>query len=113
MEGADDLTLRAEEVDTFKACVNVDHIGDFFFGPALVDAYREMSKAAGSKKPNESQRAEAVWAMKAANDNGDPARKDNILGRSQTRQELWGEHLKDPSEALDKALRCLENPYQS
>ena len=30
-EGADDLTLRAEEVDTKKACINVDHIDDFFW----------------------------------------------------------------------------------
>ena len=27
-EGADDLTLRAEEVDTQKACINVDHIDE-------------------------------------------------------------------------------------
>ena len=27
---------------------------------------------------------------------GDPARKDNILGRNKTRLELWEEHLKDP-----------------
>ena len=26
--------------------------------------------------------------------------------------ELWEEHLKDPIIALDKALKCLENPYQ-
>ena len=38
----------------------------------------------------------------------DPARKDNILGRHQTRQELWREHLKDRIEALDNALKCLE-----
>ena len=54
--------------------------------------------------------------MKAAKDRGedfhDRARKDNTLGRSQTRQELWGEeHLKRPPiVALDKALRYLENP---
>ena len=77
-EGADDLTLRAEEVDTLKACINVGHIGEIL-GPPLVDAdwhafcqairegiegseweelyhhYREMSMAAGSKKPNESE----------------------------------------------------------
>ena len=77
---------------------------------------REMRKAAGSKKPNESQTAGALWAMKGANDRRenfyDPARKDNILG-SQTRQELWREHLKDPTEALDKALKYVENQYQS
>ena len=37
-EGADDLTLRAEEVDTFDACINVDHVGDNFCGPPLVNA---------------------------------------------------------------------------
>ena len=73
--------------------------------------YRGMSKAAGVKKPRESRRAKALWAMKAAKDRVEdvnPARKDNILGR---RQELWTEHLKDPIEALDKALKYLENQF--
>ena len=65
---------------------------------------REMSRAAGVKKPNESPKANALWAMKAAKDREeefyDPARKDKILGRKQTRLELWEEHLK-----------CQENPY--
>ena len=42
--------------------------------------------------------------MKAARDGGgdfyDPARKENILGREQTRLELWEEHFKDPIVAL-------------
>ena len=57
----------------------------------------------------------ALWAMKAAEDRRDfydPARKDNILGRNQTRLELWEEQLKDPMMALDKALKCLEDQYQ-
>ena len=49
--------------------------------------------------------------MEAAKDRGekcyDPARKDNILGRNNTRLELWEEHLKDPN----KALRCVEDQY--
>ena len=53
--------------------------------------------------------------MKAAKDRVeeyyDPARKDTILGRKQTRLELWEEHLKDPIIALDKAVKCLENAY--
>ena len=109
-EGLGDLTLRAEEVDTLKACVNVDHIEENKWRPPLVDAdwhafcqaickgiegkewedlyfhYREMSKGAGTRKPRESQRAKALWAMKAAKDRReefyDPARKDNILGRT-------------------------------
>ena len=52
--------------------------------------------------------------MKAAKDMGedfhDPERKDNMLGRSKTRLELWEKHLKDPIVALDKALKCVENP---
>ena len=52
--------------------------------------YRDTGKAAGATKASESHRAKAMWAMKAAKDRGDdfydPARKDNILGRHQTRQ---------------------------
>ena len=54
-----------------------------------------------------------LWKMKAAKDRRedfcDPQRKDNFLGRNQTRLELWEEHLKDPIVALDKALKCVEN----
>ena len=64
----------------------------------LYHRYRGMSKATGAKKPNESQRARALRAMKAAKDREEdfcgPARKDNILGRSRTRQELWRESTK-------------------
>ena len=74
--------------------------------------YRAMSKAAGARQPSESQKAKALWAIKAAKDRGkhfyDPARKEIILGRNQTRLELWGEHLKDPITALEKALKRLE-----
>ena len=37
-EGADDLTLRAEEFGTLKACINVDHIDKKCRGPPLLDA---------------------------------------------------------------------------
>ena len=36
--GADDLTLRAEEVKTLIACINVDHIEETRWGPPLVAA---------------------------------------------------------------------------
>ena len=122
-------------MDTLKACINVDRIGRKVLGPPLVDAdwhafcqaiykgvegreweglyfhYREMSTAAGARKTSESQKAKALWAMKAQ-DFYDPARKDNILGRNQTRLALWEEHLTEPMIALDKALKCVENPYQ-
>ena len=82
----------------------------------LYHHHREMSKAAGAKKPSESHKANALRAMKAAKDRRDEfnesARKDNILGRKLTRLELWEEHLKDPTTALDKALKCVENQYQ-
>ena len=41
----------------------------------------------------------------------DPALKDNIVGRKQTRLDLWEEHFKDPIIALDKALKCQANPH--
>ena len=70
-----------------------------------------MSQAAGAKTPSESQKAKALWAMKGAWDRSeeyyDPARKEDILGRTKTRPELWEEHLKDPDAALAKAMECL------
>ena len=55
----------------------------------LYDAYQEMRRALGVKKPQEAQKAKALWKMKAAKDAGeeyyDPTREDNILGRNKTR----------------------------
>ena len=69
----------------------------------------------GIKKPQEAQKAKALWKMKAAKEAGeedyDPKREDDILGRNRTRAALWEEHLKDPIAALDEALKCVENPY--
>ena len=79
----------------------------------LYDAFKEMSRAVGDQKPQEAQKAKALWKMKAAKDAGeeyyDPEREDNILGRNKTRLALWEEHLKDPIVALGKALKCVEN----
>ena len=119
------------------SCINVDHVAEDRWGPPLVDAdwhpfcqatsegierseweelyehFKEMSGAAGVRKPNVSQKAKALWKTKAARDRGeefyDPERKDNSLGRNKTRLELWEEHLKDPIVALDKALKCVED----
>ena len=40
-----------------------------------------------------------------------PAREDNIKGINETRLALWEEHLKDPIDALVKALKCVEILY--
>ena len=88
-EGPEELTLRTEEVGSPKACINVDHIVEDRCGPPLVDAdwhalcqaiykgiegrdwgelceqYNEMSRAAGVRKADESQKARAR-KMKAA-----------------------------------------------
>ena len=134
---SDELTLRAEEVGTLKAYVNVDHIEKQRWGPPLVEydwhafcqalykgregedweeiyfSFKEMSSAVGVKKPQKAQKAKALWKMKAPKDAGeecfDSTRKDNILRRNETRLlALWEEHLKDPIVALDKALKCVE-----
>ena len=82
----------------------------------VVRLLQEMRKAAGVRKPSESQKAKTLWKMKAARESGtdfyDTEREDNILGRNETRLELWEEHLKDPIVALDKALKCVENQHQ-
>ena len=71
-----------------------------------------MNRAVGVKTPQETQKAKALWKMKAAKDAGeeyyDPECEDNILERNKTRLALWEEHLKDPIVALDKALKCVE-----
>ena len=79
-ESPEELTLRAE-VGT-QTCINVDHIAKERWGPPLVDAdwhafcqaiyksiegedwgklydsYKDMSRAAGVNKPQESQKQE-------------------------------------------------------
>ena len=136
-ESPDKLTLRADEVGTWKSCINVDHIAKERWAPPLVDAdwdafcqalytgvegedwgemydsYKEMRRAVGVKKPQEAQKAKALWKITAAKDAGekyyDPEREENIPERNKTRLALWEEHLKDPTVALDKALTCVEN----
>ena len=89
-ESPDELTLQAEEVGTWKSYINVDQKEKERWGPPLVDAdwhafcqalykgiegedwgemyvsYKEMSRAVGVKKPQEAQKAKALWKMKAA-----------------------------------------------
>ena len=71
----------------------------------MYEAYRDMSRVVGVKKPQKSQNARALWKMNAAKDAGeeyyDPTREDNILGRNKTILALWEEHLKDPIVALE------------
>ena len=61
----------------------------------------------GVKKPQETQKAKALWKMKAAKEAGeeyyDPTHEDDMRGRNETRLALWEEHLKDPFVALDTA----------
>ena len=63
-----------------------------------------MTQTAGAKKPSESQKAKALLAIQVAwgrrEEFYDPARKEDNLGRTKTRLELWEEHLKDPLAAL-------------
>ena len=117
--GSRRIGSRAEEVGTWKSYINVDHMEKERWGPLLVDAdwyafsqslykgiegedwrelfdaYKEMSRAVGVKKPHEAQEAEALCKMKAAKDAGeeyyDPTREDNIRGRNETRKALWEE----------------------
>ena len=64
--------------------------------------HREMSKAAGAKKPSQSQKAKALWAMKAANDREEEYqiqiakktfweenRQDKICEKSTSKTQSW------------------------
>ena len=123
-ENLDELTLKAEEVNTSKALINVNHIEPERWGlPWLMltgmpsamrctKASKEKNgnkciRAVGVRNPQEAQKAKALWAMKAAKDRReefhDLAREEDISRRNKTRLELWDEHLKDPIAALDKA----------
>ena len=71
-----------------------------------------MSRAAGAKKPSESQQAKARWAMKAAKDRGeycDPARKANSCegtrrdwscGKSTSKTQSYGQSFEVLGESL-------------
>ena len=75
-----------------------------------------MSKAAGAKRPSESQKAKALWAVKTANGRRDEffdsTRKKKFWEENRKILELLEEHLQDPVVALDKALKCVQNQYQ-
>ena len=60
-------------------------------GGVLYDCYKGFSKAAGVKKPNESQKSEGILARDSGEYFYDPERKDSILGRDKTRQASWEE----------------------
>ena len=81
----------------------------------LYHHHRELSQAAGAKKPSESQKNESHLGNESGLEQGeefyDPVCKEDMLGRTETRLELWEEHLKDPLPALAKALGCLGIPY--
>ena len=93
-EGAGELTLRAEEVGSLRTFIDTTHVELERWGPPLVDAdwhascqvlykgiegqgwealydhCKELYRAAGTKKPGDSQTAKAFWTMKAAKDRG-------------------------------------------
>ena len=104
-EGADELTLRADDKGIE---------GDDWEEPHY--HYRELSQAAGAKKPNESQKKRKPFGQRKRPGTGlrnfnDPARKEDILDRTKTRLELWVEHLKVLTVALAIGLECLETAY--
>ena len=119
-EGADELTLRGEFGRWRPPLVDADWHA---FRQAIYKGiggkeweelhyhHRELSQAAGANKPSESQEARALWAMKAAWDRGeeyyDPACKEDTLGRTTTRLELWEAHLKRLDGGLGKNVGML------
>ena len=89
-EGADELTLRAEEEGVRYTFIDTTNVEDQQWGPPLVDAdwhafgqamyqgiegqeweatyhhHKELHQAVRTKKPGDNQKAKALWAVKAA-----------------------------------------------
>ena len=109
-ESLEDLTLRANEVGTWKSCINVDHIAKERWGRPLVDAdwhafcqaiykgiqggdweelndwlQRNGAGQRGLRSHRRPKKQKPFGKMEAAKDAGeeyyDPNRKDNIFER--------------------------------
>ena len=89
-EGADELTLRAEEEGTLPAFFGTTEVGDSRWRPLLVDVdwhaicqaifcgvegsgwetvyynHKELHKAVKCKKSGENKKAKALWSLKEA-----------------------------------------------
>ena len=78
---------------------------------ALYCHCRELKQATGAKKPSESQKAKALWAMIAARDKYDefyyPAHRKDIQDRARTRLELWEEHFKKSGGSSGEGVRMF------
>ena len=138
-EGADELTMRADEVETLRALHQhkttlSSKDGDRRWlmrtgmpsakqstkelnGEEWEELYchsREMSQATGAKKPSESQKTKAIWAMKAAKDTVeeyyDRARKEDIPGKNKRHVWSCGKNTSKTRIASTgkAALNCLE-----
>ena len=94
-EGADELTLQAHEVGVRRTCIDTAYVVDHRWEPPVVDAdwhafcqavyrgtegqewqamyyhYKELHQTAKSKNHGDNQKANALWAMKAARDRED------------------------------------------
>ena len=70
-----------------------------------------MSQGARAKKPSESQKAKALWAMKAAWDRGeefhDPTRKEDMLGRTKNPPGFVGRTSQRPDCGPAKSVGML------
>ena len=88
---------------TQRAFINTEHM----------EFERSCRERIGRRDITGVKNAKALWPMKVvwdrSEDYDDPARKEDILGRTRTRLDLWEPHLKDPIVALATALDCLEN----
>ena len=93
-EGADELTLRAQEEGVLRTFIDTSNVGDQRWRPPPVDAdwhafcqaisqgvegpewetmyygQKDLQQARKSKKSNENKKAKVLWSMKEAKDRG-------------------------------------------
>ena len=76
---------------------------------ALCYHYNKLHQAAGAKKPGDSQKAKALWTMKAIRSRDDeiydPARKNDIQGMNG----LWGRTPETPGGSISEGVSMSGN----
>ena len=137
-EGADELTLRAEEEEEgmLRTFTDTADVGDCRWSPPFVDEdwhdicqaifqgvegseleavyynYKELHKAVQRKKSGEKQEGQGRFGfLKEAKDKGvfyDLGSVQKIQTRPQARLDLWAIHLKSLTAALADALKRTE-----
>ena len=116
-DGADELTLRAEEVGLLRTFVDTKHVELERWMRTDTPSFstittKSLHEAAGTKKPGDSQESFGQRKRQGAGTlNFTIQRIRNTYKAEPESLELWEEHLKSLVAVLAKSLECLDAVY--